>query len=88
MSEMPAGICFILHADLRFGVSLEIVMLGFQASQRNLLHRRPSSLFVYEGKSVGGAGQRSFLSLECYAANVRLLRFSAFQKKNKGERCV
>lgn len=30
-SEMWGGICLILHADLRFGITLEIVMLGFQA---------------------------------------------------------
>lgn len=30
-SEMRGGICLILHADLRFGITLEIVMLGFQA---------------------------------------------------------
>lgn len=30
-SEMLGGICLILHADLCFGITLEIVMLGFQA---------------------------------------------------------
>lgn len=30
-SEMRGGICLILHADLCFGITLEIVMLGFQA---------------------------------------------------------
>lgn len=30
-SEMWGGICLILHADLCFGITLEIVMLGFQA---------------------------------------------------------
>lgn len=46
MSEMRGGICFILHADLHVGITLEIVMLGFQALHRNLSHRHPSSLCV------------------------------------------
>lgn len=74
MSEMRGGICFVLHADLRFGVTLEIVMLGFRASHRNLLHRRPPSTLLFTKENVSGtlseAGQRSCLSFECSAANV------------------
>lgn len=77
MSEMWGGICFILHADLRFGITLEIVMLGFQALHRNLSHRHPSLLCVCLQRKIcqkllqdlSEAGQRSRLSLECYATN-------------------
>lgn len=55
MSEMRAGICFLLHADLRFGFTLEIVMLGFRASHRNLLHQRPSLSHLFTKENVSGA---------------------------------
>lgn len=54
MSEMRGGICFVLHADLRFGITLEIVTLGFRASYRNLLHRRPSSPRLFTKENVSG----------------------------------
>lgn len=42
-SEIWTGICLILHADLCFGIALEIVMLGFQAGA--ILHQ-PSSTSI------------------------------------------
>lgn len=92
MSEMWGGICFILHADLRFGITLEIVMLGFQALHRNLSHRHPSLLCACLQRKncqkllqdLSEAGQRSCLSLERYAANFPFARFSNFQKQKKG----
>lgn len=57
-SEMWGGICLILHADLRFGITLEIVMLGFQAvgllhwpsstSIKNILHSHCMCLLARE----------------------------------------
>lgn len=55
MSEMWGGICFILHADLRFGITLEIVMLGFQALHRNLSHRHPSLLCLFTKENLSEA---------------------------------
>lgn len=54
MSEMRSDICFVLHADLRFGITLEIVMLGFRDLHRNLLHWRPSSLHLFTKENVAG----------------------------------
>lgn len=65
MSETRSGICFVLHADLHFAFTLEIVMLGFPASHRNLSHRRSSSLPLQRnmsqelGQDLSQAGQRS-----------------------------
>lgn len=56
--EMWGGICLILHADLCFGITLEIVMLGFQAvalshrpsftSIKNILHSHSMCLLARE----------------------------------------
>lgn len=58
MSEMPSGICFVLHADLCFAFTLEMVMLGFRAPHRNLLHQQPSSPLLFTKENVSGAMSR------------------------------
>lgn len=45
-SEMLGGICLILHADLRFGITLEIVMLGFQAVALNSMRFRWNDILL------------------------------------------
>lgn len=91
MSEMRGGICFILHADLRVGVTLEIVMLGFQALHRNLSHRHPSSLCVppavclFTGFAQNSSGAvAGFIGKQAKGhLFLCLLRFSASQRQKQ-----